>query len=90
MNKGAWLEKSGKYRCIECDEPLISLFITYGEPSTFEYPLLCPRHWRKNVTSAIEWILERVTADIGKEQARALVLDLLDFIIQYEVAQAQK
>ena len=81
MVKEAWVGTSGTYRCIKCGEPLVSFFITYGEPATFEYPLFCPFHWREGfgfkngVRTVLKWI-----GELGEEKVKELIIRLVDFI----------
>ena len=65
----AWIEVSRTYKCIECGEPFISLFISYGEPATFEYPLICRYHWKGGLKNALKTILNIA----GKEKAGGLL-----------------
>jgi len=74
--KEAWVGLSSMYKCIDCGEYLVSLFLSYGEPSTFEYPLFCPVHWRKGLVSAVRLILRKAP----EEEAAKLVKRLMDFI----------
>jgi DNA-directed RNA polymerase subunit RPC12/RpoP len=72
----AWIGVSSMYKCIECGEPFISLFISYGEPATFEYPLVCRYHWKKGgLKNAIKTILN---ANV-KEKVE-LIARLMDFL----------
>ena len=73
----AWIEVSRMYKCVRCGEYFVSLFVSYGEPSTFEYPLVCKYHWKENLKSAVKMILN---ADVDAEEKIKLIARLLDFI----------
>jgi hypothetical protein len=70
----AWIAVSNTYKCIECGEYMISLFLSYGEPAVFEYPLLCRSCWR-DLKNALKTILKH-----GREFIPQLLAQLLDFI----------
>ena len=74
----AWIEVSGTYKCVECGEKMVSLLISYGEPVTYEIPLFCPVHWKKNLKSAVKTIVRH--PDIGEDEKTRLIARLLDFI----------
>jgi hypothetical protein len=76
MTKEAWVGISPTYRC-ECGEKMVSLFISYGEPAVFEYPLLCPLHWRRGLKSAVKAITK---LDLGEDVKIQLLVQLLDFL----------
>jgi hypothetical protein len=76
MAKEAWVAISNAYRCIDCGEPFVSLFISYGEPAVYEYPLLCPVHWRRDFKNAVKLVVKMVR----DERVGELIAQLLDFI----------
>jgi len=76
MTKEAWVGISPTYRC-ECGEKMLSLFISYGEPAVFEYPLVCPR-CKRNLKSAVKAITKH--PDIGEDVKIQLLVQLLDFL----------
>jgi hypothetical protein len=78
MSKEAWVARSMAYRCIDCGEAIVSLYVSYGEPAVFERPLLCPVHWKRELKNAIEVIIKH--PDIGEDEKTRLIARLLDFI----------
>jgi len=74
--KEAWIARSMAYRCVDCSEAMVSLFVSYGEPAVFEYPLVCPR-CKRNLKSAVKAITK---LDLGEDVKIQLLVQLLDFL----------